>query len=595
MKKKTLAQWALSSLGLCCALTLNSCKDSDFDFDNIDTLLGLGGEELELPGNNTTKDITLDDFLELNNSDFVHIADNGDYELSMTDESSHATTARVEPIHLTNAITQGGSVDFDIPSVYLGGVTIPDIDIPATESELVSFEFNPAGVSTDIDELDYVGLSTAMNLTITVPSALNKVKELVLTVPDYLTLSDISINHGSASLSGNKITINNLPSGTSVLNANITGIKFDNVQGQLGDATFDSDRKFVSLSAKFMASGTINGTDINTSASGRMSIGGSISVDDINVSSATGKFHPTIDFDNLGSVNLNNIPDFLTDNQVCLDLYDPHIDIAFSSELPLDGTVSGKMNAIDAQGANMASVDIPEFVLKSGGNSVVSIRKQTAPSSADTTVVAVSNITDLIKKIPSRIDFTSIHAKGNPDKTTTIDMGRDYHVDGTYSFKCPLQFDTAAVIVYTDSMDGWNDGVKDMMFREVDGAIDGYIQVQADVESTIPVYLTVDAWGVDLNGNDISQSDLQVTVDKTIAASADGVTPVATTVTIKMQPMNNDVFKRLDGLKFRLTGSATDAAGQNAVVGKTINAYNQVLKATAVRVTKHGKVVYNAN
>ena len=93
MKKKSHSHWSLLVLGLCCAFTLSGCKDSDFDFDNIDTLLGLGGEELALPGNNSTRNIMLDDFLELNNSDFVHIADNGDYELNIDDDNVHTASA----------------------------------------------------------------------------------------------------------------------------------------------------------------------------------------------------------------------------------------------------------------------------------------------------------------------------------------------------------------------------------------------------------------------------------------------------------------------------------------------------------------------
>lgn len=594
MNKTAFKNWSLFGLAVCCVLTLNSCKDSDFDFDNIDTLLGLGGEDLNLPGNNSTKDITLDDFLELNNSNFVHIATNGDYELAMNDETPHSTTATVDRIHLVDATTVGGSISFTIPEHQ--GVDLSGIDIPVAEGRLASFEFAPAKVSEDINDLSYIGVDSRFTISITVPSLIRKIEQLAIKVPDYITLSDVSLAGATLTVTqDNEIILSNIPTGTTTLDARITGVKIDNIEGELGNAWFNYNNHEVALTATITGRAKINGADINTGASGETSIGGSCTIANIEVSSATGKFSPSIDFDNLGDVSLTNIPDFLTDNNVTLDLYDPHIDIDFNNELPLAGTISGRMNAVNAEGATMQSVEIPSFFMKANDRSIVSIRRQEAQSNEDTIMVNVPELSNLIRKIPSRIEFTDIHAQGSPAETTTIETGHPYPVTALYGFRCPLQFGEDAKIVYVDSMDGWNDGVKDMMFREVDNAIDGYIQIEADVSNTVPIYLTVDAWGFDLDRRDISQSDLQVTVDKTIAASPDGVTPTSTPVVIKLQPMNNDVFKRLDGLKFRLTGSARDASGSNAVTGKTLNAYNQALKITNIKVTKHGKVIYNAN
>lgn len=58
-----------------CALLATGCQDKDFDLGEIDSLIGLGGDDLTLPSDNTTKDIMLDDVLELNNSNFIHIAE----------------------------------------------------------------------------------------------------------------------------------------------------------------------------------------------------------------------------------------------------------------------------------------------------------------------------------------------------------------------------------------------------------------------------------------------------------------------------------------------------------------------------------------
>lgn len=585
---------------LSCACAFSGCKDADYDFDNVDMLIGAGGEELELPGNNSTREITLDDFLELNNSDFVHIAGNGDYQLSMTDENVVTTTARVDAIRLVNAVTTSSSVSFDIPRHE--GVSLAGIDIPETEGDIASFEFAPTAVSEDIVALDNVALSSDFQLVVTKPSALKRIERMELSFPDYLTFSGVTTTSGDISVSdGNKMTVTGITANRCVIHAKITGIKFGGTDGGLGNAAFSYARHEISLSARVKSAITVRGSDLDASASGRISIGGAVTVADITVKNATGRFSPAIDFDNLGSVSLNNIPNFLTDNQVTLDLYDPHINVEFNSELPLNGTVSGKMEATSAQGANMATVSIPQFMLRSDGNSVVSIRRQYAPDSGDTVMVQVPALSELIRKIPARIDFTEIHAQSDSTATVTIEMNRDYEITARYSVECPLQFADEAVIVYVDSIDDWNDDVKDFQFKEttVGGqrTIDGYLQVRAEVSNSIPAYITVSAVGIDTGGREISSDDLEVTVDKTIPASADGSTPVAATVTIKLQPKNNAVFKRLNGLKFRLTCTAADTSGEGsaAVVGKTINAYSQALKATSITVTKHGKIVYDAN
>lgn len=61
------------------------CKDSDFDLPNIDSTIGLGGEQLQLPAS-STEHIQLDNVLDLNNSDFISIAENGDYRFAKQGE-----------------------------------------------------------------------------------------------------------------------------------------------------------------------------------------------------------------------------------------------------------------------------------------------------------------------------------------------------------------------------------------------------------------------------------------------------------------------------------------------------------------------------
>ena len=113
-KRMRLFTLALFSTSLCWMLVLGSCRDNDYDLSNIDETIGLGGgDTLTLPGNNSTRAIQMDEVLKLNNSSFVHIATNGDYELSMTDGSVHRQTVTVGSF-----VISGSSVEsYSIPAV----------------------------------------------------------------------------------------------------------------------------------------------------------------------------------------------------------------------------------------------------------------------------------------------------------------------------------------------------------------------------------------------------------------------------------------------------------------------------------------------
>ena len=60
------------------SLLLLGCTNADYDFDKVDYTLGFGSGELVLPSNNSIN-ITLDDILNLGNSDLISTTASGDY------------------------------------------------------------------------------------------------------------------------------------------------------------------------------------------------------------------------------------------------------------------------------------------------------------------------------------------------------------------------------------------------------------------------------------------------------------------------------------------------------------------------------------
>lgn len=80
----------------------SGCTDSDFDLSSIDSTIGLGGDGLQLPAC-STEDMLLDDVLDLNNSDFISIADNGDYIFTKDCEDMTPAHPNIDKVVVTEA------------------------------------------------------------------------------------------------------------------------------------------------------------------------------------------------------------------------------------------------------------------------------------------------------------------------------------------------------------------------------------------------------------------------------------------------------------------------------------------------------------
>lgn len=571
---------------LCSALALllstgilQSCKDNDFSFDNIDATMGLGSEQLELPGNNDTKEIALDDVVNLNNSDFVYIDDNGDYQIKMDGNSQEKATVSIDP--------------FTIKSSPTSAKTIP-ISQGDFEDKLAVLTMSGT-TPAEVEDLSSVTCDQNITVELNVANTVRHIDKLTLSLPAFLEIDRATNNRINAPVNNNKVSFSNIAPGEHTVVLHVKGIEFKS-SDNLGSVSFDKKSNRVSLTANvhlngYLSKENITATDRPSSISGKASA-------NFSITAATGRFHPKFTFGSFGSVALNNIPDFLSDKSVNMNLYDPHIRLDFNNSLPIAARVSGHMIARDAQNHAIATVDIPTFTVPTG-NSVIMLHKQSETAPQGQTYVTVPELGNLLKAIPDHIDFVDIKAEADNSKTATVKLGHDYAMTEQYSFSTPLQLDADAAIAYTDSIDDLNKTVKKLSFKESTvgdpTSIDGSLELEADITNRLPTYLTLTAWGTNLQGDSIPQSQLSVDVDKTVDAASDTQTPATTHLTITIKPQSNDVLHSLEGLQFRFRATASDANGNNAIVGKTINAKKQTITVKNIKLTKTGKLVGNFN
>ena len=465
------------------------------------------------------------------------------------------------------------------------------------EGKLAEFHYTGAA-SNDIRELKEASVSSDVEISVAVSADLKRAvktfKTLTLTVPSYmrLDLRQCSPSQPDYDAATGVVTFHNVSSTANIkLRAAVKTLDFQK------PATTDNKLRFTPGQNGKDGQVDLNGV-LNVGISfdeidyaqggGDLYLSANMSMGSITVHEATGKFDPEISLRDLGRTTIGSVPDFLTDGEVSVNLYNPLIDINIQSDIDVAGFVSGTLYAEDANGQEMARVRIPEFYIRPDGSTHVCICKyaEGVDASAYDQVVAVPQLSDIMRRIPKTVRFAA-EARADASREGTMELGKSYTIQPAYSIMAPLAFDEGARIVYNDTIDGWTDDLED-----IDLMAGSAIELTANVENKIPAYLTVSATAIDVQGKPIPENRIKVEVSNVINASEDGKTPVVTPLKIRLTEGEPGSVALVDGLTFRIE-AASGEEGAKSIVGQTINAYNHTLKARDIKVRLVGKIIVN--
>lgn len=579
----------------------SGCTDSDFDLSNIDQTIGIGGDGLQLP-TNSTENIVLDDLLDLNNSDFISIAENGDYMFSKQSDDVKPSHPSIDEV-LVKEAKVNNNFKIEIPESSLmqtrrksaGHTKLSKT--ASVEGEASEFKYR-GNVPYEIRNLISAKTASDINIDVNVTAELKKViptfKTMTVTIPSYLKLNIGKCSPSQPEYDAEKgiITFHNISSSAKInIKANISSLDFSTppptvvfTPGVLGaDGSIDFDGA-VLLGITFDEVNKEGDSLQNLYMSAKMTMGA------IRVTEATGKFKPNLDLEDLGNVNINNVPDFLTDYDVTINLYNPVIELTATSDIDVAGVATATLIAEDERGNEMAKVEIRGLNIKPNGTTRLCIckHKEGIDETKYDQVKVVSNLSDIVRKIPHRINCKA-EVDADTYRKGTVKLGKEYTIDADVYMKAPLAFDEGAQIVYTDTIDGWNEDIDKFSFAE--GA---YIEMTTEVENKMPAYLNVSAFAIDVNGKEIPQHRIRVDVSNSVKASEDGEKAVVTPVTIKLRENEKGALKTVDGIVFRVTAAAGEKDAQT-IVGKTINAYKHTLTARNIKVRLVGKIIADFN
>ncbi len=582
MSKNFISVRLLSSLLFAGALVATGCTDNDYDFNGIDSTVGIGGDGLELP-TSSTEEIQLKDVLDLEeDGSVVEDATTHDYVFRQTGDPISPVKVNISKFNV--ALESGSSISFSfnvannmprkgIRKAY--GMVTADADI---------YKFTYKG-SKPKEVVDIYSAEATTSLSLRVPltqinAAVSHLQNITITLPEYMNISVGNCSTAPKSVNGTVLTFENVPTSQDfVVNVNVTGLDFTRTVKH-GSASIDNQNVSLEGTIHLAASGSITGvlTSVPT-------LEASFSMATFSIESAVGKFDPEINLtEGLGSANITGIPEFLQDDNVKVDLYNPQILLTIGNDMDVEGTITGRI--VSRKNGTVINV-IDNIKIPVAANTVNKICiNRTGEAKEGYTVVAEPKLSKAIETVPDNIAFEAT-AKVNSDKVVNFQLGHDYSITPSYSIDAPLAFAENAQIVYKDTLDGWADDLKDL--KLADGT---YLSATANVENGVPAYLSVDVMPVDVNKNELTGIKVEL-VKVDVAASTNGTDKVASPLEIKITQTEEGALAKLDGLVFTASGKAKD--GDNKVTGITLNAERHTLVIKDIKIKLVGKVIADFN
>lgn len=236
----------------------------------------------------------------------------------------------------------------------------------------------------------------------------------------------------------------------------------------------------------------------------------SVTFNPITIKSAYGKVNPQIDpVHETVELSLGDGNDFLQNEKNTLSLSDPQITINLTSSITLPIDIDLSLSSFDSNGdsigknigPDMGTIHLPKCdSLAENRTTTLVIYKNQRPvsQSQDTIFVRMSNLSELMKTIPDKIEF---NLKASVDQSVYhfVDLTRKLCVFGDYSVSVPLAFDS----LYMEYSDTIRDLGKDL--EDVVDKIDAVqVQLIGDVESTIPLGVKLTAKAYDSNWNELT-------------------------------------------------------------------------------------------
>lgn len=553
-KKRPLiaAALLLTSFGI-----TTSCIDNSYDLNkDIDMTISAGGEHLAIPVGYTEK-ITLDKIIELDEGDDLQIVD-GEYHLLKKDNIDETNTSvklvtvnessnPIEPIRIIS-----GNHDSDIHDIFISNA----------ESEgFINAEAH--GVDKAVIEIGSLAADMPTTLTLKlklggeISTSLVKVGTMTITFPNFIQFEKENGLNGQT-LTMTDVQIEPYSGFTKELKINkyVFGKEYgegNRVDEENGDRILKIENQEIKIE--------MQGINVTTpSGNGSLNITPTITLTEMAVSEVYGTIQPDIDVKPT-EVELNNLPDFLQDDEIRLDITNPvfsfNANNPLNTDVEMDGVLTGYKDGQVTKTVKIGSGNGgASITLKPSGDkqqTISIVRDEQTVVEANATKVVVPNLNDIIETIPDHINV-ELKPAVKTEQYYTVNLGQDYTLNSAYDIDIPLSFGSNLKIVYEETLDNFDLDLEDVDIKKA--------VLSINAVNTIPLAMEIkndNVSALDANGNVIK--DIDVTVEGTITESKDGKTEVSSALNVNLNETAEGAISKLDGLKLKITavpGQATD-------------------------------------
>lgn len=559
-----------------------SCVDNKYDLDkDIDMTINVGGEHLTIPAGSSDT-AYLSKIIEVEEGDILQPdATTRVYHLTKKDDIDVEPTT-VKEVTISNANTKLEqtlieSTDDASESVTTNLDVENTLTAEANDIDEALIELGALGAKTPTSlTLAFEFLNTG-NLTFGSVTA----KNLEIQLPDFLMFEKGEVEEG------NKLILNNeeLKNAQKVLH--VIGYQFG---GKAGEGEIPDKNRTITINGLVTMQGQVVTSGINGSGSLTMTL--DVTLEEMTANSVTGVIQPEIKAETT-NIELNDLPDFLKDEETRMDITNPVILLRAENQLETPVEVDAvltpmKGNAqIDGKEVKVGSgYGKTPVVLASGKNVIALSRTGECTIEGVTSNVKVEDINNLLETIPDDIEVDLQPVVRN-EGYYTAELGRAYEMPSSYEVDVPLSFEQNLNIVYNDSVQDLNKDLNDL-----DKVILKKANVLLTVDNAIPLKLQLKPENVlikDVYGNELTAVKKTIEEDKQyVTESTDGEKPVTSELVLNLTSEDTAFLSKIDRICFKLTavpGSATGVPLKDT----------QWLKVTSIKLSVPGGVNVDLN
>lgn len=574
--KKTYPLWGFL---LSFPLWTVSCVDNKYDLDkDIDMTVNVGGEHLTIPAGSSDT-AYLSKIIEVEEGDILQPdAATRVYHLTKKDDIN------VEPTTVNEVTISSANTDLTKELVGTGSSASASITTDLEE------ENNLTAKASDIDEalIELGALESETPAILTLKFSFDgdlayeavTAKDLKIKLPDFLVFKEGEVEDG------NTLTLNEILSETPK-ELEVIGYQFGI---KAGEGEKPDENRTITIDGKVTMKGQVVTSGMGGSGSLTMTM--HVTLGEMTANSVTGVIQPNIDAETT-NIELNDLPDFLKDEETRLDISNPVILLRANNPLETPVEVDAvltpmKDNAqIDGKEVKVGSGNGKTPVVLASGENVIALSR-TGESSLEgvTANVKVEDMNNLLETIPDDIEV-DLKPVVRYEEYYTAELGIAYEMPSSYEVDVPLSFEQGLNIVYNDSIQDLNKDLNDL-----DKVGLKNVKVILSVDNAIPLKLQLKAENVqikDVYGNELSAVKKTIEEDKQyVAESADGEKPATSELVLNLTSDDTAFLSKIDRICFKIT----------AVTGTTTGVPlkdTQWLKVTSIKLSVPGGVNVDLN